>query len=237
MANKLKPVKNIQIAIDGPAGAGKGTIALLLSKYLNLTYIDTGSMYRTVALLTLQNNIELTDESQIINLLKKSTIELLPPKKDSRYCTVILNKVDITKKLRSPQISWGSSVVATLPQVRKHLVNLQKSLAQKQSVVMEGRDITSVVLPQADIKIFMTASVESRAKRRHLELVKKKTNLSFAKTLNETKKRDQQDSGRKIDPLRVVPGAWLLKTTKLTINQVVDKIINRLLKLKLISHL
>lgn len=232
---KLKPIKNIQIAIDGPAGAGKSTIALLLSKHLNLTFIDTGSMYRTVAMLAHQNKIKFTDEPKIIALLKNSTISLHPPKADSPYCTVTLNSKDITKKLRSQAISWGSSVVATLPKIRSHLVKLQKQMAKKQSVVMEGRDITSVVLPQADLKIFMTASVESRAKRRHLELVKKGTKQNLSETLSETKKRDQQDSSREVDPLKVVPGAWLLKTTNLTIDQVVDKIVDRLLELKLIT--
>ena len=235
MKQNLKPTKNIQIAIDGPAGAGKSTVSLLLSKRLNLTYIDTGSMYRTVALLAHQNSIEFTDEKELITLLKKSTIDLLPPKNTSRYCTVILNKVDVTSKIRSEKISWGSSVVAALPKIRKHLVKLQKTYAEKQSVVMEGRDITSVVLPNADIKIFMTASVKSRTQRRHLELVKKGEKQSLKKTLTQTKKRDQQDSSRKTDPLQIVPGAWLIKTTKLTINQVVDKIIDRLVELKLVA--
>ena len=232
---KLRPVKNIQIAIDGPAGAGKSTIALLLSKRLNLTYIDTGSMYRTVALLAAQNKIKFTDETKIIAKLKQSTIKLMPPKNTSRYCTVVLSSREVTRKLRTQKISWGSSVVATLPKIRKHLVTLQKQLAKKQSVVMEGRDITSVVLPNADLKIFMTASVESRAKRRHLELTKKGNKQSFSTTLTETKKRDQQDSSRKADPLKVVPGAWLLKTTNLTIDQVVDKIVERLHELNLVA--
>ena len=236
MKPKYNPTKNIQIAIDGPAGAGKSTIARLLSKQLSITYIDTGSMYRTVALIAQRNSIEFTNEKELIPLLKKSKISLYPPKNNSRFCTVMLDNKDVTKELRSEKISWGASSVATLPRVRKHLVNLQKTMAKKQSVVMEGRDITSVVLPKADIKIFMTASVESRAKRRHIELSKKGTKQSFPATLKQTKKRDQQDSGREADPLKIVPGAWLLKTTKLTINQVVEAIIKKLLHLKLINH-
>jgi len=227
----MKINKNIQIAIDGPVGAGKSTVAYLLAQKLNILYIDTGSMYRAVALLAIINNLDFYNEADIMAILKKSTIKLLPPFKKSRFCTVLLNNKNVTKKIRTQKVSWGSSAVAVLPQVRKHLVKLQKRIAKAQSVVMEGRDITTVVLPQADLKIYMTASVEARAKRRHKELQKKGIKQTFSATLKETKKRDRQDSNRETDPLTVTQEVWLLKTSNLTINQVITAIIKRLIKL------
>ena len=223
--------KNIQIAIDGPVGAGKSTVAYLLAQKLNILYIDTGAMYRAVALLATINNLDFSDEASIMNTLNKSTIKLVPPLEKSRFCTVLLNNQDVTKKIRTNKVSWGSSAVAVLPKIRKHLVRLQKTMAKAQSVVMEGRDITTIVLPQADLKIYMTASVKDRAKRRHKELQQKGIKQSFAVTLKETKKRDKQDSSRKADPLTITQGAWVLETSNLTINQVVNAIIKRLIKL------
>jgi len=231
----MKLTKKIQIAIDGPVGAGKSTVAYLLAKKLSILYIDTGAMYRATALLGLQHNLDLKDEQKLTALLKKSTLKLYSPKNNNRFCTVFLNNKDVTKKIRTPRVSWGSSTVAVLPGIRKHLVKLQQQMAQQQSVIMEGRDIATVVLPQADLKIYMTASSKERARRRYQELLSKNVKVSFNSIVKETKKRDRQDSGRETDPLVVAPDAWLLKTTNLTINQVVEKTIQRLKNMKLIT--
>ena len=234
MAPKLLK-KNLQIAIDGPVAAGKGTVARLLAKKLNLLYLDTGAMYRAVALLGLENDIDLKDEKALLALLKKTRLEIKPPKKNSPFSRVFLNGREVTLKIRTPQVSWGSSVVATLPGIRRYLVSLQQKIARSQAVVMEGRDITTVVLPNADLKIYMTASQKERARRRFLQLKKLGTPQPFSQVLEETKKRDYQDSHRSANPLVVAPDAWVLDTTRLTIPQVVNAILEKLHQLKLIQ--
>jgi len=231
----MKPVKKIQIAIDGPVGAGKSTVARLVAGKLNILYIDTGAMYRAAAYLALKHNLDLKDENKIVKLLEQSSLKILPPKKSSRFCTIILNGQDISQLIRTPELGWGASVVSTFPKIRYHLVKLQQQIAEKQNVIMEGRDITTVVLPKADLKIYLTGSIEERSRRKHKDLITKGIKKSYKLVLKETKKRDRQDSSRQADPLQVVPGAWILKTTRLTINQVVDKIIQRLQNLRLLT--
>ena len=221
--------KYFQIAIDGPVAAGKGTIASILAQKKQCVYVDTGAMYRAAALLAKRNNIDLLDEGKLTALLKKTKLTLAPPKKnDKNKCLVFLNGEEVTKDLRTPEISWGSSKVATLPQVRKILVEIQKKIAKKESVIMEGRDITTRVLPEADFKIYLTASQEERARRRKMQLEEQGINKSFSEVLAETKKRDDQDTKREADPLRVAPDAWVLDTTNLTIDQVVEAILQRI---------
>lgn len=231
----MKPNKRIQIAIDGPVGAGKSTVARLLAEKLNILYIDTGAMYRAVAYLCLQSGLNYKDETSIVNLLRRTRLNISSPKKSSRFCTVVLNSQEVTQKIRQPRMGWGASVVATLPAVRRHLVKLQQQIAKAQSVVMEGRDITTVVLPNADLKIFLTGSVEERSRRKHKDLITKGIKTSYQTVLKETRKRDRQDSSRQTDPLQVVPDAWLLKTTNLTIKQVVNKILDRLQTMRLVT--
>jgi len=228
--------KLLQIAIDGPVAGGKTTIAGLLAKKLSLLFVDTGAMYRAVAFLGLRHNVDLKDEKGIVALLKKSKIEFKQPKKGSLWgYSIFLNEEEVTEKIRNPQVSWGSSVVATLPRVRKILVGRQQEIAQNKSVIMEGRDITTRVLPNAGLKIFLTASIQERARRRKKQLEKEQgIKKSLRQVLRETKKRDRQDTQREADPLTVAPDAWVLDTTNLTLNQVVKEILDKLKEKKLL---
>lgn len=216
----------MQIAIDGPVASGKSTVAYLLSKKLGILYIDTGAMYRAVALLSIKNNIALKDEDGIIKLLKKTKIDLKMPRH------VYINGENVSSEIRIPEISSGASKVALLPRVRKYLVNLQKKLSQNQGVVMEGRDITTVVLKNADLKIYLTADPKERAGRRRKQLKEQGITKSFSEVLKDTIERDNQDSSRKTDPLTITKDSWVLDTTKLTINEVVNKILEKTKNLK-----
>lgn len=212
--------KLLQIAIDGPVGAGKSTIAKILADKLGIIYIDTGAMYRATAFLATAQKIDLKDEKKVVALLKKAKIEF----EKSR---LFLNGQDISSVIRKPEMGLGASVVATLPQVRKLLVEKQKKLAKGESVVMEGRDITTRVLPMANLKIYLTADQEERAERKYKEFKNKGIEKSFGCVLEETIKRDTQDTERKTDPLKVVDDAWVLDTTNLSIPEVVSKILQR----------
>lgn len=220
--------KNLQIAIDGPVGAGKSVGAFFLAQKLGILYVYTGAMYRAVALLGVRSGLDLKKEEPLIKLLKKSKIELKKPTRKGRVCDVFLNNKDVTEDLFSPRIHWGSSQVAVFPKVRKHLVKVQKEIAQKQPVVMEGRDITTVVIPRADLKIFMTADLKIRAKRRLKELLKNGVKTNLTGQLKEIKKRDYQDSHRQADPLKITPDAWVLDTSNLSIEEEVEMILTRL---------
>ena len=227
--------KKIQIAIDGPVASGKSTGAFLLAKKLGILYIYTGAMYRAVAWLAVKNNFDFKNEDAINDLLKKTKLQLKKPSKKNHFCDVIINGADITNQLFNSEISWGSSAVAVLPKIRKYLVKLQQKMAEDQSVVMEGRDIGSVVLPKADLKIFLTADLSVRAKRRFQQMKNGGEKVIYSEVLAELKKRDFQDSERSVDPLHPVDGAWILDTTSLTIGEEVELIIKKLIKNKLIS--
>lgn len=223
----------MQIAIDGPVAAGKGTVAYEVGKKLNILNVDTGAMYRAVTLLAKENKLDLKDEGMIVKLLKKSKISLEPSSKNSPHkCLVFLNGRNITNFIRTPEISRGVSIIATLPKVRKIMVVLQKKIAQNRSVIMEGRDITTRVLPEADLKIFLTAIAGTRAKRRQLELREQGIEKPLDEILKETLERDKRDSTRKTDPLQITKDSWVLDTTRLTINQVVNKILEKVKTLK-----
>ena len=223
------------IAIDGPVAAGKGTISKLVAHRLNFLYVDTGAMYRVAAYLAYLNQIDYADEQRIVDLIKNSRMIIRTPnenEQDGRLITVFLNDKDISWKIRTEEISQGASKVSTLPEVRKVLVKKQKEIAQNQNVIMEGRDITYRVLPEANLKIFLTADAQERAKRRLLQSQLKGFNANLSTVLNEIKQRDTRDMGRSTDPLKIVPEAWVLDTTKLTIKQVVDKIVEKVEKMK-----
>lgn len=218
---------SFQIAIDGPVAAGKGTVARLVAQRLNITYIDTGAMYRVAALLAIRAGVALNNESEIARIVTEATIDLRQPhheEKDGRLITVSVNGEDVSWKIRTEEISRGSSAVATLPQVRAALVEKQQAIAAQQNVIMEGRDITFRVLPQANLKIFLTAHVEERAKRRHQELLMRGENVSYETVLRDLKERDAQDMQRAVDPLQITHDAWVLDTTGMTIEAVVDAI-------------
>lgn len=216
-----------RIAMDGPVAAGKGTVARLLANRLNFLYVDTGAMYRMVAYLALQNNAGFEDEDALVALIDKSTMEMHNPteaEKDGRLTTVILNGEDVSWKIRTEQVSQGSSKVAQFPKVRAALVKQQQKIARNQSVVMEGRDITFRVLPEAELKVFLTASDIVRAKRRFLELQTKGQDAEFEDVYKDLLERDKRDMERTVDPLHVTPDAWVVDTSDLEIEKVVDAI-------------
>jgi len=227
--------KDLQIAIDGPVGAGKSVGAFNLAKKLNILYVYTGAMYRAVAWLGLKNNLDLKKEKPLVKLTKQSQIKLAKPSQPGRVCDVIVNGQNITDELFLPRIHWGSSQVAVFPKIREHLVSLQQKIARNQAVVMEGRDITTVVLPQADLKIYLTANLKVRAKRRLKDLLKAGEKYSLEQVIKEIKKRDANDMQRKKDPLKIASGVWVLDTSKLTIKQEVAMIINKLKQLDLVE--
>lgn len=211
----------ISVAIDGPAGAGKSTIAKLLAKKLGVTYIDTGAMYRTLTYKALVNGINLEDEEKLTELLLKSNIELMPTHDDQ---VVFLDGIDVTEEIRSPQVSQQVSIVAKHAQVRKYMVGLQQEFAKETSIVMDGRDIGTVVLPNATVKIFLTASIEERARRRHIELLHKGYQPILAELLQDIENRDRIDQERVSSPLVKADDAILIDATTLTIDEVVDQI-------------
>lgn len=216
-----------QIAIDGPVAAGCSTVARLVAQRLNFLYIDTGAMYRVAALLAMRHSVDLSDEDKIVTLVKKSKIELLNPshlEQDGRLITVLLNGEDISWQIRTDEVSNNASTVAQYPKLRKILVQKQQEIAASYDVIMEGRDITYRVLPNADLKIYLTASEVVRAKRRHLQEQSKGKDFSFDQTYNQLLERDKRDMKRKIDPLKIVPEAVVIDTNDLNIDQVVDLI-------------
>lgn len=212
------------IAIDGPAGAGKSSIAKVLSKRLGYIYIDTGAMYRAVALFFLENNVADGTDSRIESLLDKLEISI---KYEDGAQKVILNGEDVTGKLRLEEIGKLASKFSAIGSVREKLVSLQRKLAQKENVVMDGRDIGTVVLPNADLKIYLSASSKVRAKRRYLELLEKgQTDLDINDIEDEIIKRDEADMNREISPLKQADDAYYLDSSDMTLEEVVSKILS-----------
>jgi len=225
----------LHIAIDGPVAAGKGTVARLVAQRLGLLYVDTGAMYRVTALIALRNSLPFESEDKLVELLKQNKIEMRNPgesEQDGRLTTVLLNGEDVSWEIRTEAVSQGSSKVAALPKVREHLVEKQQQIAEHQDVVMEGRDITFKVLPNSNLKIYLTASTETRAKRRHYELQTRGQDVTFEEVYKDLQERDDRDMHRAVDPLQVVEGAWVLDTSNLTIEEVVDLIVERAKTLK-----
>ena len=212
------------IAIDGPAGAGKSSIAKALSKRLGYIYIDTGAMYRAVALFFVENNVSDGTDSRIESLLEKLEISI---KYEDGAQKVILNGEDVTDKLRLEEIGKLASKFSAIGSVREKLVALQSKLAQKENVVMDGRDIGTVVLPNADLKIYLSASSKVRAKRRYLELLEKgHTDLDINEIEDEIIKRDEADMNREISPLKQADDAYYLDSSDMTLEEVVSKILS-----------
>lgn len=212
------------IAIDGPAGAGKSSIAKALSKRLGYIYIDTGAMYRAVALFFVENNVSDGTDSRIESLLDKLEISI---KYEDGAQKVILNGEDVTDKLRLEEIGKLASKFSAIGSVREKLVALQRKLAQKENVVMDGRDIGTVVLPNADLKIYLSASSKVRAKRRYLELLEKgQTDLDINDIEDEIIKRDEADMNREISPLKQADDAYYLDSSDMTLEEVVSKILS-----------
>jgi CMP/dCMP kinase len=218
------------IAIDGLVAAGKGTVSKLVAERLGFLYIDTGAMYRMTALLAIREGVSLDDEMALAAMVKKSQMDMRNPseeEKDGRLTTVFLNGEDVSWKIRTEEVSAGASKVATYQRVREQLVAQQQQIAQGQNVVMEGRDITYRVLPDAQLKIYLTATDLVRAKRRHLQLQGRGVDTSLDEVYKELVERDKQDSERAVDPLQIVEAAWVLDTSELSIDEIVEYIIGR----------
>ena len=224
---KISMLKNIEkiITIDGPAGSGKSTIAKLLAKELGFNYIDTGAMYRTITLLALENNIDPEDETKILELAQQSSLELEnSPADESQYTIVRLNGKDVTNEIRSKEVGAAVSIVSRLSGIRKYLVKLQRELSKHGNAVLEGRDTGSVVCPDATLKVFLTASLQERIKRRDLQNKQKGHLIEKQAIKKEISSRDKIDSSRKDSPLIIPENAVVIDTTNMSIKEVADKI-------------
>lgn len=231
---------NLQVAIDGPVAAGKGTVSKLLAEKLGILYIDTGAMYRALAYFVKQNSVDWNNEPKISDLLKAKNpkVSLFKPekdKKDGRLITVILDNEDISWKIRTEEISQGVSIITRYKSVRDYMVPRQQTIARATHVVMEGRDITTRVLPNASLKIYMDASEDTRANRRFQQLMEKGELTTLEKVKADLHQRDERDMNRKLDPLTRTKDAWYFDTTNFSIPQVVEIIENRLIENKLIE--
>ena len=214
--------KSFAIAIDGPAGSGKSTVAKIVSKKLNMVYIDTGAMYRTVALFCINNGVDTTNEMKVGEILPKINIEI---KLDEGLQKIFLDGDDVTTKIRTQEVGQGASDVGVILSVREKLVELQRELAKGTTVIMDGRDIGTNVLPKAEIKIYLDASVEERSRRRLGELVQNGIEASFGEVKEQIKIRDKNDMTRKHNPLKKADDAVEVDSTDMSIDEVVAKII------------
>ncbi len=217
----------IAIAIDGPSGAGKSTIARILAGELGYLYVDTGALYRTVGYAALQRGIAPADPQAVGSMLDGITVELRHQNGEQR---VWLNGEDVSDRIRTPEVSMAASAVSALPLVRQYLFHLQQDTARKQNVIMDGRDIGTVVLPFARVKLFLTASAEDRARRRFLELQEKGVDSTFEDVLRDMKERDYNDSHRAAAPLKAAEDAILLDTSGNTLEQSVALLKETILK-------
>lgn len=222
---KEKVHEMISVAIDGPVGAGKSTVARESAKRLGFIYADTGALYRAVALYTHRKGLsEDLDNFQekVAALLPEIKVELKIAEGTQR---VYLNGEDVSEEIRLPQISMAASAVSSIPAVREFLLELQRDIAKNSNVLMDGRDIGTVVLPHANVKIFITAQPEIRAKRRFTELVNKGVDTTLEEVLNDLNRRDYQDSHRAVAPLKMAEDAMLLDTSDLSFEQSVEKVV------------
>ena len=213
----------INIAIDGPAGAGKSSIAKLVSKELGYIYVDTGALYRTVGLYSIRKGIDTKDADAVTATLKDIKVELGFVDGAQH---VFLNGEDVSEAIRTPEASMGASNVSAIPAVRTFLFDLQRDIAKNNNCIMDGRDIGTTILPDADVKIFLTASVEERATRRYKELIAKGEDVTFEAVIEDVKTRDYNDSHRAVSPLKKADDAIEVDTTGMNIEESVDAISN-----------
>lgn len=214
----------IAVAIDGPAGAGKSSVARSAAKKLGYLYADTGALYRAVGLYMQEHGVDFTCPEDIAAVAQQGEITVeLAFQPDGQH--VFLCGDDVTGKIRTPEVSMAASRVSAVPAVRKLLFQLQRDMALKNNVLMDGRDIGTVVLPDAQVKVFLTASPEERARRRCAELQEKGTPAEYETVLQEIRQRDEQDMNREIAPLKAAPDAVLLDTSKLSFDEVVDRLV------------
>ena len=213
--------KIFKIAIDGPSGAGKSTIAKAVAKKLGIDYIDTGAMYRAIGYKMREEGVSPDDGEALTRLLESSDIDFVNG-------DIILDGTVVNDKIRTSDISQRASECSALPEVREKLVQLQRSMGEKKSVIMDGRDIATNVLKDAQYKFFLTASAEERADRRYKELVEKGERISYDEVLEDIKKRDHNDMTRKLNPLRKADDALEVDSTGLSVGEVIDKILKEI---------
>ncbi|MBU5426622.1 (d)CMP kinase [Tissierella pigra] len=212
--------KNITVAIDGPAGAGKSTVAKKMAEMLSFEYIDTGAMYRALTLKILKLGLDPMSVEDVVNTMNSTSIDF----KDNH---IYLDNIQVDKEIRENIISQNVSYIAKIKEVREGMVRIQQELAKTKSVIMDGRDITTVVLPNADFKFFITASVEERANRRHKELIEKgENNISYEDIKREIENRDKIDSTREIAPLTQSRDSYKIDTTNKTIDECIEEMIS-----------
>ena len=212
----------LRIAIDGPGGAGKSSVAKAVAKELGIIYVDTGALYRTIALHMLKKGIDPKDSASVVPELNNFTLEL---KFIDGKQVILLDGVDVGDTIRTPEISMGASAVSAIGEVREFLLNTQRNIAKENSVIMDGRDIGTVILPYAEVKIFLTASAEARATRRYKELIAKGQTVTYEQVYNEMVERDTNDSTRSIAPCVQAKDAILLDNSDITEEQTKEEII------------
>ncbi len=211
----------INIAIDGPAGAGKSSVAKLAAKELGFIYIDTGALYRSIGIAVLSKGLKTDCREDVISVLPEITLSLEFVDGEQK---VFLNGKDVSRDIRLPEASMAASNVSAIPEVRSFLLDMQKKFARENNCLMDGRDIGTVILPDAELKIFLTASAEVRADRRYKELIEKGTPKDYDELLEEIKQRDYNDSHRAVAPLKPADDAYILDSSDMTLEEVVNKI-------------
>lgn len=212
----------ITVAIDGPSGAGKSTISKIVANRLGFVYIDTGAMFRTLAYKAINLKINIKSEHQkVIDMLSDTKLDIVCEKDGQK---MYVDGKDVTAFIRTPEVSMGASDIAVIPEVRERLLQIQRSLAQKASCIMDGRDIGTCVLPNADVKIFLTASCEARAKRRYAELAERGEKVTFNEVLEDMRYRDNNDSTRSTAPLKIADDAVKADTSELNFDESVELI-------------
>ncbi len=212
----------ISIAIDGPSGAGKSTISRAAAKLFGFIYVDTGAIYRTIGLAAKLRGIDVSDNETVISMLPELRIELRY--NDAGEQCMLLDGADVSRDIRLPEVSMLASKVSAIPEVREYLVDMQRKMAELHDVVMDGRDIGTVILPNADLKIFLTAGAEDRARRRYEELLQKGVETTFESVLDDLIKRDEQDTMRAAAPLKAADDAVILDTSGNTLEQSVSEV-------------
>ncbi|WP_394867206.1 (d)CMP kinase [Paraclostridium bifermentans] len=214
-------MKNLVIAVDGPAGAGKSTIAKIVADKMNINYIDTGAMYRAITYKVLQSGIDINNENEVIEIAKKSDIDF----KDNN---IYLDGKILKEEIRTPEVSHNVSNVAQIKDVRHLMVDVQRDIGNKSSVILDGRDIGSYVFPNADYKFFLVASSKERGERRYKELIKKGYNTTLEEVINDVIRRDKIDSNREFAPLVKAKDAIEIDTTGKSIDKVVESVIDKI---------
>lgn len=215
---------SVAVALDGPAGAGKSSVAKKAAKELDFIYVDTGALYRTIGLAAMRENIEPVASDKVFDLLKRIKVELTFNEKGEQI--VLLNGEDVSGQIRTPEASMTASKISAIPEVRAFLLDLQRSMAKTNNVIMDGRDIGTVVLPDAQVKIFLTAAPEARAGRRYKELIEKGMDVKYEDILNDVIERDNFDMNREIAPLKPAEDSVTVDTTELDFDQSVEAVIS-----------